>query len=154
MYRSSRAGEMMPRIIKTALEVNDECSDNLNWGPAHMGRSYLVYRENIDLALLWNNMKVALRSYETKSFPGTDTEISLVDRRDLGDRDNFCLIWTQFSRLAGKPSVYTLQNLRHSGNLYPASWKTFPHTNRTKLFDLSKCFLIATEITSAHMNRP
>ena len=24
MYRSSRAGEMMPRIIKTALEVNDE----------------------------------------------------------------------------------------------------------------------------------
>ena len=41
----------------------------------------------------------------------------------------------------GKLSVYTLQNLRHSGKLYPASGKTFPHMNKTKLFDLSKCFL-------------
>ena len=34
----------------------------------------------------------------------------------------------------------TLQNLRHSGKVYPASGKTFPYMNRTKLFDLSKCF--------------
>ena len=54
---------------------------------------------------------------------------------------NFLVIWTQLSRLAGKLSVYALQNLRHSGKLYPASGKTFPHMNRTKLFDLSKCFL-------------
>ena len=43
--------------------------------------------------IIW---KVALCSYETKVFPGT--EISLADRRDLGDRDNFGLIWTQLSR--------------------------------------------------------
>ena len=74
-----------------------------------------------------------------KVFPGT--EISLADRRDLGDRDNFYPIWTQLSRLAGKLSVYTLQNLHHSGKLYPVSGKTFLHMNRTTLFDLSKCFL-------------
>ena len=36
-----------------------------------------------------------------------------------------------------------LQNLRHSGKLYPTSWKNkaFPHMNKTKLFDLSKRFL-------------
>ena len=28
------------------------------------------------------------------------TEISLADRRDLGDQDNFYPIWTQLSRLA------------------------------------------------------
>ena len=69
------------------------------------------------------------------------TEISLDDRRDLGDRDNFYPIWTQLSRLAGKLSVYTLQNLHHRGKLYPVSGKTFLHMNRTTLFDLSKCFL-------------
>ena len=37
-----------------------------------------------------------------KVFPGT--EISLADRRDLGDRDNFYPILTQLSRLAGKLS--------------------------------------------------
>ena len=47
-----------------------------------------------------------------KLFP--DTEISLADRRDLGDRDNFYPIWTQLSRLAGKLCVYTLQNLHAS----------------------------------------
>ena len=101
-------------------------------------------------------MKVALRmkvafSYETKVFLGT--EISLVDRRDLGDRDNFYPIRTQLSHLAGKLSVYTSQNLHHSGKRYPVSGKTFLDMNRTTLFDrdLSKS---ATEITSAHMNRP
>ena len=74
-----------------------------------------------------------------KIFQGT--EISLADRRDLGDRDNFYPIWTQLSCLAGELSVYTLQNLRHYGKLYLASEKTFPRMNRTKLFDLSKCFL-------------
>ena len=69
------------------------------------------------------------------------TEISLDDRRDLGDRDNFYPIWTQLSRLAGKLSVYTLQNLHHCEKLYPVSGKTFLHMNRTTLFDLSKCFL-------------
>ena len=59
---------------------------------------------------------VTLRSCEMKSFPGT--EISLADRRDLGDRDNFRLVWIQLSRLAGKLSLYTLQNARHSGRLY------------------------------------
>ena len=82
-----------------------------------------------------------MRSYETKVFPGPGTEISLADKRDLGDRDHFCLIRTQLSRLAGKLSVYTLQNLHHSGKLYSASRKAFPHMNKTKLFDLSKCFL-------------
>ena len=70
------------------------------------------------------------------------TEISLDDRRDLGDRDHFYPIWTQLSRLAGKLSVYTLQNLHHRGKLYPVSGKTFLHMNRTTLFDLSKCFLV------------
>ena len=74
-----------------------------------------------------------------KVFPGT--EISLADRRDLGERDNFYPIGTQLSRLAGKLSVYTLQNLHHSRKLYPVRGKTFLHMNRTTLFDLSKCFL-------------
>ena len=46
-----------------------------------------------------------------------------------------------YSHLAGKLSVYTLQNLHHSGKLYLVSGKTFLHMNRTTLFDLSKCFL-------------
>ena len=74
-----------------------------------------------------------------KNFP--DNEISLADRRDLGDRDNFCAMGTQLSRLAGKLSVHTLQNLRHSGKLYPVSGITFFYRNRTKLFDLSKYFV-------------
>ena len=72
-----------------------------------------------------------------------DEKFSLVptDRRDLGDRDNFYPMWTQLSRLAGKLSVYTLQNLHHTGKLYSVRGKTFLHMNRTTLFDLSKCFL-------------
>ena len=80
-----------------------------------------------------------MRSYGREVFPGT--EISLADRWDLGDRDNFYPIWKQLTRLAGKLSVYTLQNLHHSGKLYPVSGKTFLYMNRTTLFDLSKCFL-------------
>ena len=60
-----------------------------------MGRSYPGYRENISTSLrarspCYKMIFITLRSYETKVFPGT--EISLADRRDLGDRDNFCLI--------------------------------------------------------------
>ena len=83
--------------------------------------------------------KVTLCSYGTKLFPST--EISLVDRRDLGRRENFGPIWTQHSRLAGKLSVYNFTKSCHSGKLYPVSGITFLHMNRTKLFDSSKCFL-------------
>ena len=81
------------------------------------------------------------------------TEISLDDRRDLGDRDNFYPIWTQLSRLAGKLSVYTLQNLHHRGKLYPVSGKTFLHMNRQHYLTCRNVSS-GTEITSAHMNRP
>ena len=102
-------------------------------GPVHMGRSYLGYRENISISpcceILW---KVADEKF---------SRVSLTDRRDLGDRDNFYPIWTQLLRSAGKFSVYTLQNLHHIRKLYPVSGTTFLRMNRTKLFDLSKCFL-------------
>ena len=126
-------------------------------GPVHMSRSYLSYQENI-LTSLQAKSRPVMKWYEKSHYIDMrrnvlpDTEILLADRRDLGDPDNFCLIWTQLSRLAGKLSVYTLQNLHHSGKLYQASSKTFAHMNRTKLFDLSKCFL--REITSVYMNRP
>ena len=68
-------------------------------------------------------------------------EISLVDKRDLGRRENFGPIWTQLSRLAGKLSVYNFTKSCHSGKLYPVSGITFLHMNKTKLFDSSKCFL-------------
>ena len=87
--------------------------------------------------------KVTLCSYGTKLFPST--EISLVDRRDLGRRENFCPIWTQLSRLAGKLSVYNFTKSCHSGKLYPVSGITFLHMNRTKLFDSSKCFLASRD---------
>ena len=41
--------------------------------------------------------------------------------------------------LSGK--TFCLHSSSHSGKLYPVSGKTFPHMNKTKLFDLSKCFL-------------
>ena len=73
----------------------------LSWvaplGPVRMGRSYLGYRENISTSLLARSrlvMKITgkLHCVHTgrKVFPGT--EISLADRRDLGDRESFCPI--------------------------------------------------------------
>ena len=59
-------------------------------------------------------------------FPGA--EISLVDRHN-------------FARLVRKLSVYTFQNLGHVGKLSPVSGITLLHTNRRKIFDLSKCLL-------------
>ena len=81
-----------------------------------------------------------------KVFP--DTEISLADGWDLGDRYWIFVpnIWTKLSHLAGKLSVYTLQNLRYNGKLCPVSGITFLHINRTILFDLSKCFLSLLEV--------
>ena len=121
-----------------------------NLGLVHMGRSYLGWRENISTSLQARSRlvmkitwKVTLCSYRTKLFPST--EISLVDRRDLGRRENFGPIWTQLSRLAGKLSVYNFTKSCHSGKLYPVSGITFLHMNRTKLFDLSKCFLASRD---------
>ena len=62
-----------------------------------MGRSYLGYRENISTSLLARSHLVMTMTEKLhcvhmgrKVFPGT--EISLADRRDLGDRENFCPI--------------------------------------------------------------
>ena len=56
-----------------------------------MGRSYLGYRENISTSLQARSRmkyeKLHCVHMGRKVFPGT--EISLADRRDLGDRDNF-----------------------------------------------------------------
>ena len=92
-----------------------------------MGRSYLGYQENISTGLLSEISpcyEIITFIYDTKSFPGY-RDLALADRRDLVDRDNFCLICAQLFRPAGKPSVCTLQNLRDSEKLYPASGKTF-----------------------------
>ena len=43
--------------------------------------------------------------------------------------------------LSGKTFCLLFTKLRHSGKLYPASGTTFSHMNKTKLFDLLKCFL-------------
>ena len=59
-----------------------------------MGRSYLGYRENISTSLQARS-RLVMKYYEKlhcvhmgrKVFLGT--EISLADRCDLGDRDNF-----------------------------------------------------------------
>ena len=80
------------------------------------------------------NVTVALRSYETKVFPGTRSrlltgEISVTEIIFVSYEHNFPLKRENF--------LFT----RHSGKLYPASGKTFPHMNKTKLFHLSKCFL-------------
>ena len=83
-----------------------------------------VYKRH--LALLWNNMKSCIGFI-------WDEKFSRVPR--------LYPIWTQLSRLARKLSDYTLQNLHHSGKLYPVNGKTFLHMNRTTLFDLSKGFL-------------
>ena len=53
-----------------------------------------------DLALLWNNKKSCIAFIWDEKFHRPGTEISLADRRDLGDQDNFYPIWTQLSRLA------------------------------------------------------
>ena len=65
-----------------------------------MGRSYLGYRENISTSLQARS-RLVMKWYEKlhcghmrrKVLPAT--EMSLADRRDLGDRDNSCLIGTQ-----------------------------------------------------------
>ena len=57
-----------------------------------------VYKR--DLALLWNNKKSCIAFIWDEKFHRPGTEISLADRRDLGDQDNFYPIWTQLSRLA------------------------------------------------------
>ena len=88
-----------------------------------MGRSYLGYREYISTSLQARS-RLAMKYYEKlhcvhmrrKVFPGT--EISLADRRDLGDRDNICPNINSTFPLGGKTSVYTLQNLHQSGKLY------------------------------------
>ena len=109
-----------------------------------------VYKR--DLALLWNNMKSCIAFiWDGNVFPGT--EISLADGQDLGNRDNFYPIWTQLSRLAGKISVYTSQNLHHSGKLYAVSGKHFSTWTEQQYLTCRNVFS-ATEITSAHMNRP
>ena len=59
-----------------------------------MGRSYLGYRERVSTSLQARS-RLVMKQYEKlhcvhmgrKVFPGT--KISLADRRDLGDRDNF-----------------------------------------------------------------
>ena len=56
----------------------------------------------------------------------TCTQISLVDRRDLGTRENICIIWTQ--------QLETLPGSSGKGD-------NVSHVNRTKLFGESKCFL-------------
>ena len=62
-----------------------------------MGRNYLGYREYTSTSLQART-RLVIKYYEKlhwvhmrrKVFPGT--EISLADRRDLGDRDHFCPI--------------------------------------------------------------
>ena len=55
-----------------------------------MGRSYLDYRERVSTSLQARSRlveKLHCVHMGRKVFPGT--EISLADRRDPGDRDNF-----------------------------------------------------------------
>ena len=95
-----------------------------------MGRSYLDHRENISTSL-------QARSLESCNAFIWDEKFFRVPSSRLMTG---VISVTEIIVISYEHNFYTLQNLCHSGKLYPASGKTLPHMNRTKLFDLSKCF--------------
>ena len=111
-----------------------------------------------------NNMK-SYTAFRMRQKVFLCTEISLLDRRVLGDRDNvfpICDMNTTFP-LSGINflSCQQLFNSIHvqcyvtAGNFTrPVRRVTFLHMNRTKVYGQSKSFLANRDITFAHMNRP
>ena len=86
-------------------------------GPVHMGRSYLSYRKHFGkftneispcYEIIWKVAFVHMRVMRRKIFPGT--EISLAAGEISVTETIFVSYEHNRSRLAGKLSVYTLQN--------------------------------------------
>ena len=73
-----------------------------------------------------------------KVFPGTELSLASWQARSRWPTKFLSHLNTTFL-LSG--ITFCLHFLRHSGKRYPVSGITFLHMNRTKLFDLSKCFL-------------